>query len=218
MEVKCNHCGVRLKAPEGNTSNKIKCPRCQKVSIVLPQPVHTNTIQPQEVPQHFSPQAESIAAPRKSYRNKKTIAKSDILSQLPLILSCIALLFSLAGVYSFLKRPARMSDYNLTTPRKALMSTYKMVSDKAYLAILEHSMLSQYPNFDEMPKTLKIHKGVDYKDYKILFISYREDRKLVNKVVTMRQHEDTKLWYAGHGFVKNKKLREEMAEWEKMTE
>ena len=130
-----------------------------------------------------------------------------------LLLSILALLTSAAAlVWHFLAPDPLgkgMNAYDFSTAKNTYLSELKMEQNQDFRAGIEYRHKVRGPKLKERLDSVKIEDEVTWKDYTILFISYKEDGKEKKTIESFKKDEKSKLWE--HTYLSSYDVRNENA-------
>src|SRR5262249_45471330 len=87
-----------------------------------------------------------------------------------------------------------LKKYDLSTPKAALESHARMEADSDVRALRELEERTGSKRAKEKAKTLQVHKEVNHRGHKLLFISYKEDGLSKHDVVAFKKDDDADVW------------------------
>lgn len=139
----------------------------------------------------------------------------------PIILSIVAICIASFSVFQPSSNPLGngLSAYNLTTPEAACKSILSMTANNDIRALIELERLSKSQAYDEQLDTLSIHKEVNSRGRKLLFVSFKNNGVPKYEVRGFEKDAETGFWtpaYVSSYSIKeyDKRLSEQIKSWE----
>jgi hypothetical protein len=248
FEATCPSCGKSATAKDDWVGKQVKCSQCKKNfhltasdssdgdvtgpldaergnggladdNSELEHPDPRRSTELNDIPHSFE------VPPAENDINTMTTAGSSwgsrLKGQLPLILSSIAVVISLAAMFKPNNLPGKsISAYDFSTPEKALLSQIRIELNNDVRASLELTDILYNDKYEERLKTNKVHSVSEYAGKKILFISYNENGLTKYDTQAFEKDADSGFWnrtVVGTYDVSDKTLKKAMEEWEKKS-
>lgn len=138
------------------------------------------------------------------------------------LVGCVALLVGLIAIACtfFLGPLGRgMKGYSFSSPENSLRSSMKITINGDMLARHELGLIRTKEKREELEEqldTLEIHETSEYKDYKILFVSYEENSLKKYHTFIFEKSDDTAgYWLPAAKFnIRDNDLKKAMSDWE----
>ncbi|MCR9293330.1 MAG: hypothetical protein NXI32_11470 [bacterium] len=144
----------------------------------------------------------------------------------PIIASSIAVLVStLSSFHVWTHDPLGkgLAGYDFSTPEAACKSRLQINANQDFRASLELQELTASQKFDENIETLSVHKEVNSRGQKLLFISYNNNGRSTYEVQGFEKKADSGMWFPKYVSSYSVKqydpgLAEEMDSWKALSD
>jgi hypothetical protein len=225
LTTECPSCREPIRVSEEVVGRSARCPKCGGTFVVTdPGPTHITA--PDGAPERAvapPPAAGPLDRPLPKLRRA---GAGWLFTWGALLLAAAGFLLGATALGLVLFRDplgSGMKRYDFSTPKAALNSQLQIQQNKDIRALMELSDLTDGPRLKEKMETLQVTREADWKNIKVLFVSYNEKGKTKHDVEGFEKNADCGLWVrkyvSSYEVAKgDKQLAKDMEEWEKSGE